>query len=103
MSNYKQHVEEATLHTKLRKRSSEPAILFLLTNTYSLKNLIPVKFSFHTKTTPAQSTESTPVEGSSSEKQEEQRDPMCPSCKKQLNNNVIMFGVYPALSHISYH
>jgi hypothetical protein len=69
-------------------------VLPLLTILCSLKHLIPVQFSFHTSSVSSLSADSTPAQGSSTEKKEDQRDPMCPSCKKELNNNVIMHGAY---------
>jgi Zinc finger, C3HC4 type (RING finger) len=59
----------------------------------SLKNLVSVKFSFHTSAGPSQSVDSTPAEGEgdTSKRKEEQQDPMCPSCKKGFSNSVIMF------------
>lgn len=65
---------------------------------YRLKQLIPVHFSFYTSSAPSRSADSTPAEGSSSDKKEDQQNPMCPSCKKELNNNVIMHGAYPKVS-----
>ncbi|KZP17370.1 hypothetical protein FIBSPDRAFT_865040 [Athelia psychrophila] len=66
----------------------------------ALKNLIPVEFTFYTSTTPSQSANSTPVDASSSDKKNDQQDPVCPSCKKQLNNNVIMFVAKPC-AHVT--
>ncbi|KAF7967512.1 hypothetical protein HWV62_41430 [Athelia sp. TMB] len=60
----------------------------------ALKSLIPIEFTLYTST-PSQSTSSTPVEGAPLDKKNEQQDPMCPSCKKQLNNNVIIFVAKP--------
>ena len=64
---------------------------------YSLKALIPVKFSFHTSLVP-RSSDSTPVEAESSKKKEDQQDPVCPSCKKGLSNNVLMFCAFLCVS-----
>jgi nitric oxide synthase-interacting protein len=67
-----------------------------------LKHLVPVHFSFHTSSAPARSEDSTPAEGSSIGKKEDQQGPICPSCKKELNNNVIMHGVYLKASAVIY-
>src|ERR1700722_10445524 len=72
--------------------------ILLLIILFSLKNLIPVQFSFHTSSTPSRTTNVTLAEGSSTDKTEDQQNPMCPSCKKELNNNVIMHSVYPTCS-----
>jgi nitric oxide synthase-interacting protein len=66
----------------------------------ALKNLVPVQFTFHASSAPSRSTDSTPAEGSSKDKKEDQQDPMCPSCKKELNNNVIMFLMKPC-AHVT--
>jgi len=66
----------------------------------ALKHLIPVRFSFHTSSAPSRSADSTPAEGSSTEKKEDRQDPICPSCKKELNNNVIMHVMKPC-AHIT--
>lgn len=69
---------------------------------FRLKNLIPVKFSFHTSSGPSQSIDSTPPQGGEPKvKKEEQQDPICPSCKKDLSNNVLMFGTHPSICFVS--
>ncbi|KAF8064971.1 hypothetical protein FPV67DRAFT_1419013 [Lyophyllum atratum] len=61
----------------------------------ALKNLIPVKFTYHNATAgPSRSTESTPGSVDEKSKQEEP-EPMCPSCKKHLSNSVLMFAMKP--------
>ncbi|KAK7047227.1 hypothetical protein VNI00_006893 [Paramarasmius palmivorus] len=60
----------------------------------ALKNLVPVQFTLYTSNGPAASSaNSTPVEGSSSTAKEEPHK-MCPSCKKQLSNNTIIFCMF---------
>jgi len=61
----------------------------------ALKHLIPVHFTFHASSTSSRSEDSTPAETSSAGKKDDQQDPMCPSCKKELNNNVIMYAMKP--------
>ncbi|KAF8639223.1 hypothetical protein AX17_001708 [Amanita inopinata Kibby_2008] len=59
-----------------------------------LKNLFTVLFTlFENSSTSSKSTESTPVEGSS--KAKEEAEPMCPSCKKRLSNNLLVFAMKP--------
>lgn len=56
----------------------------------SLKNLTPVVFS-KLSSGPSRSTDSTPVEGAG---KEEEEDKVCPSCKKKLSNNTLLFRAY---------
>lgn len=55
----------------------------------SLKNLAAVNFTLlpSASSSSAKSAESTPTTSKSSE----EGDPMCPSCKKQLSNNTLIF------------
>lgn len=54
----------------------------------SLKNLIAVNFTLLSSgPSSSKSTESTPT----TSKSNEEGDPMCPSCKKQLSNNTLIF------------
>ncbi|KAK1234570.1 hypothetical protein PQX77_002227 [Marasmius sp. AFHP31] len=66
----------------------------------ALKNLVPVQFTlFSSNGRPATIAESTPGEGSSSSKKDEST-PMCPSCKKQLSNSILMFLMKPC-AHVT--
>ncbi|KAI0049506.1 hypothetical protein FA95DRAFT_1556798 [Auriscalpium vulgare] len=66
----------------------------------SLKGLIPVQFTLQGPS-PTASASSTPanVEPSKSSREEE-REPMCPSCKKSLSNSVRIFLMKPC-SHVT--
>ncbi|KAF9261527.1 hypothetical protein L218DRAFT_930747 [Marasmius fiardii PR-910] len=68
----------------------------------ALKNLVPVQFTLYTSNGHvASSVESTPAEGSSgSSVKKEEPKPMCPSCKKHLSNNILMFLMKPC-SHVT--
>ncbi|KAF8961809.1 hypothetical protein BDZ97DRAFT_1663530 [Flammula alnicola] len=56
----------------------------------SMKNLIPVKFTFYTPSSSSATTSnSTPTDESKPKK--EDPEPMCPSCKKRLSNSVLLF------------
>jgi len=76
-------------------------IYVLLIFSLSLKNLIPVKFSFYVSSGPSRSSDSTPVDGDESKAKKEEQDPMCPSCKKGFSNNVLMFREVTSSSLIS--
>lgn len=56
----------------------------------TLKSLTPVVFSKLPASGPSKSVESTPVEGNV---REEDADTICPSCKKKLSNNTLLFRV----------
>ena len=65
-------------------------------NYYRRKNLIPVNFTFDTSSNKlSSSVSSTPATSSSSDakpkKSDEPLNAMCPSCKKELSNNTLMF------------
>ncbi|KIL66056.1 hypothetical protein M378DRAFT_186154 [Amanita muscaria Koide BX008] len=65
------------------------------TSTFSLKNLFSVKFTiFETNASSSKLSESTPAEGSAS-KVKEDGEPMCPSCKKRLSNNSLIYVMKP--------
>ncbi|KAF5357337.1 hypothetical protein D9758_005942 [Tetrapyrgos nigripes] len=65
------------------------------THQLALKNLIPVNFTMYTPTAGSSaSAESTPTEGNTNSKKEDVQ-PMCPSCKKALSNNTLMFIMKP--------
>ncbi|KZT26155.1 hypothetical protein NEOLEDRAFT_273488 [Neolentinus lepideus HHB14362 ss-1] len=70
-------------------RSGEPR------HSLSLKNLIPVQFTFMQNKSSAQSVVSTPTSTTSTEtskpKREDNPDPICPSCKRILSNSIIMY------------
>ncbi|KAH6891791.1 hypothetical protein BKA70DRAFT_1162530 [Coprinopsis sp. MPI-PUGE-AT-0042] len=60
----------------------------------TLKSLVPVNFTVWSQSAAsAQSPESTPGEASTSKPEE--ADPMCPSCKKKLSNNTLLFLAKP--------
>ncbi|TFY74105.1 hypothetical protein EWM64_g9908 [Hericium alpestre] len=65
----------------------------------SLKNLIPVNFTL-SPSGPSRSAESTPAEGDSKSRHEEEANPICPSCKKGLSNSVRIFVAKPC-SHVT--
>ncbi|KAG7090545.1 hypothetical protein E1B28_009654 [Marasmius oreades] len=66
----------------------------------ALKHLVPVQFTLYTSNGHAASSiESTPAEGSSPIRKEEPQ-PMCPSCKKHLSNNLHIFLMKPC-SHVT--
>ncbi|TFY64579.1 hypothetical protein EVG20_g5892, partial [Dentipellis fragilis] len=74
-------------------RASKPA------HPLALKNLIPVEFTM-LSAGPSRSGESIPAEGDSKPKREEEQNPMCPSCKKELSNSVRIFLTKPC-SHVT--
>lgn len=57
-----------------------------------LKGLIPVNFTWQPQSSRSQSTNSTPADDSASNLKDEERDAMCPSCKKALSNSVRIYG-----------
>lgn len=59
----------------------------------ALKNLFSVKFTIF-ETNSSKPSESTPAEGSAS-KVKEDGEPMCPSCKKRLSNNSLIYVMKP--------
>ncbi|TFK86213.1 hypothetical protein K466DRAFT_493239 [Polyporus arcularius HHB13444] len=67
------------------------------------KNLIPVKWSFDMSCRPAKSVESTPATDGGAQSPEpkpkalkdDERQPICPSCKKELSNNTLMHLMKP--------
>ncbi|KAF8664349.1 hypothetical protein AX14_006741 [Amanita brunnescens Koide BX004] len=63
------------------------------------KNLFDVKFTLYDSNTASSSksaaAESTSAEGSNSSKAKEDAEPMCPSCKKRLSNNILIFVMKP--------
>ncbi|KNZ79284.1 Nitric oxide synthase-interacting like protein [Termitomyces sp. J132] len=66
----------------------------------ALKHLIPVKFSYHDPNSgPSRSMASTPAE-SEEKTRKEDSEPMCPSCKKHLSNNILMFVMKPC-AHVT--
>jgi len=59
-----------------------------------LKNLVPVKFTLWSASAgAAQSPDSTPSQAAPG--RSEDPDPMCPSCKKKLSNNTLLFLAKP--------
>ncbi|KAH8997922.1 hypothetical protein EDB92DRAFT_2024754 [Lactarius akahatsu] len=66
----------------------------------ALKNLIAVNFTWQPHSSRSQSTDSTPVNGSAPEQKDEERDAMCPSCKKGLSNSVRIY-VLKSCSHVT--
>ncbi|TFK73156.1 hypothetical protein BDN72DRAFT_762107 [Pluteus cervinus] len=63
----------------------------------ALKNLVPVKFTMYNSAGPSKSAESTPGDGEKVAKEE--FEAMCPSCKKKLSNNLLLFLMKPC-SHV---
>ncbi|TFK52908.1 hypothetical protein OE88DRAFT_1627381 [Heliocybe sulcata] len=78
-------------------RGGEPAHFL------SLKNLVPVQFTFLPSKSSAQSVTSTPASTTSTDtskpKSDDNSDPICPSCKKTFSNSIIMFLMKPC-SHV---
>lgn len=79
-------------------RGGEPA------HPLSLKNLVPVQFTFLERKSTAQSVASTPaststVSDNAKPKGEDNAEAICPSCKKTLSNSIIMFLMKPC-SHV---
>ncbi|KAH9022161.1 hypothetical protein EDB85DRAFT_1997073 [Lactarius pseudohatsudake] len=66
----------------------------------ALKNLIAVNFTWQPHSSRSQSTDSTPVNGGAPEQKDEERDAMCPSCKKGLSNSVRIY-VLKSCSHVT--
>jgi nitric oxide synthase-interacting protein len=63
---------------------------------FRLKTLIPVNFTtWESRSSRSQSTNSTPAEDGASNLKDEERDAMCPSCKKGLSNSVRIYGTSP--------
>ncbi|KAF8635633.1 hypothetical protein AX15_000270 [Amanita polypyramis BW_CC] len=61
----------------------------------SLKNLFSIKFTFFgSNATSLGSAESTPVDENSLKAKDEE-EPICPSCKKRLSNNILAFVTKP--------
>ncbi|KAF8902559.1 hypothetical protein CPB84DRAFT_1707514 [Gymnopilus junonius] len=56
----------------------------------SIKNLVPVKFTFWTPAASSSSSTSTPTSENSASKKED-AEPMCPSCKRRLSNSVLLY------------
>ncbi|KAK0458737.1 uncharacterized protein EV420DRAFT_1620503 [Desarmillaria tabescens] len=73
-----QTVKDVKLQTTCR--GGNPA------HSIALKNLIPVKFIFYSKTKSA---------GSETAGKNDESQPMCPSCKKILSNSMLMFLMKP--------
>ncbi|ESK86223.1 nitric oxide synthase-interacting protein [Moniliophthora roreri MCA 2997] len=67
----------------------------------ALKNLVPVQFTLYTSSNglAASSADSTPAEGSTASNKEDPHK-MCPSCKKQLSNNTLIFLMKPC-AHVT--
>ena len=111
MSRSKQHVVLGLLPTHLRAAYSPLLMLTASYTTGRLKNMFSISFTFFDSNASSKPPESVPSEGNSS-KVKEDGDPMCPSCKKRLSNNTIIFGnvfttslgrpAADALSQISY-
>lgn len=58
----------------------------------SMKNLIPVHFTFYTS-----SSTSATTSPASEESKKEESEPICPSCKKHLSNSSLLFRACPTL------
>ncbi|KXN87901.1 Nitric oxide synthase-interacting protein [Leucoagaricus sp. SymC.cos] len=65
----------------------------------SLKSLSPVKFTFYDRSSRGGGYEMSPPAGSEADasavSSREDQDPICPSCKKQLSNNILLFMMKP--------
>jgi nitric oxide synthase-interacting protein len=59
---------------------------------FRLKNLIPVNFTWLSRSSGSLSTNTTPAEDGASNLKDEERDALCPSCKKALSNSVRIYG-----------
>jgi len=66
----------------------------------ALKTLIPVNFSLLPHSSRSQSTDSSPVGDGASKLKDEERDAMCPSCKKGLSNSLRIY-VMKGCSHVT--
>jgi len=64
----------------------------------ALKNLIPVNFAWQPQ--PSRSQSSTAGDEGASKLKDEDRDAMCPSCKKALSNSMRIY-VMKACSHVT--
>jgi nitric oxide synthase-interacting protein len=73
-------------------RSTRIFTTSLLIPPFRLKTLVPVNFTFQPKSSRSQSTNSTPADDGASNLKGEERDTMCPSCKKDLSNSVRIYG-----------
>ena len=73
-------------------RSTQIYTINLLIPPFRLKSLIPVNFTWLPRSSGSQSTNSTPVDDGASNLKDEERDAMCPSCKKALSNSVRIYG-----------
>ncbi|KAF5363439.1 hypothetical protein D9756_000835 [Leucocoprinus leucothites] len=69
------------------------------THSLSLKSLSPVKFTFHESSSRRGGPNLSPPTGLEADiltaATKEDQDPMCPSCKKQLSNNIFLFIMKP--------
>lgn len=92
-------LNDIKLHTTCR--ASKPA------HPLALKHLTPVKFTFYTTSSSSRPSEASPsagaADGETAVKSEapnkEESEAMCPSCKKKLSNNTLMFLMKPC-SHV---
>ncbi|KAH9993328.1 hypothetical protein BJV74DRAFT_833540 [Russula compacta] len=66
----------------------------------ALKNLIPVNFTWLPQSSRSKTTDSTPTDDDASKPKDEERDAICPSCKKSLSNSVRIY-VMKACSHVT--
>jgi len=66
----------------------------------ALKTLIPVNFTLLPQSSQSQSKDSTPADDGASKLKDEERDPMCPSCKKALSNSLRIY-VMKGCSHVT--
>ncbi|PPR03374.1 hypothetical protein CVT24_012499 [Panaeolus cyanescens] len=58
----------------------------------ALKGLIPIHFTMYTASSPPTgSANSTPSTSTSTTTKQAEGEPMCPSCKKRLSNNILLF------------
>jgi nitric oxide synthase-interacting protein len=79
-------------HPIVYVRSTRLYTISLLIPPFRLKNLTPVNFTWLPQSSRSQSTNSTPADAGASKLKDEERDAMCPSCKKALSNSLRIYG-----------
>ncbi|KAI0305106.1 hypothetical protein B0F90DRAFT_1701358 [Multifurca ochricompacta] len=65
-----------------------------------LKNLIPVNFTWQSQSSLSQSADTTPAGGGVFKQKDEEKNAVCPSCKKALSNSVRIY-VMKTCSHVT--
>jgi nitric oxide synthase-interacting protein len=79
-------------HPILYARGARIYTISLLIPPFRLKTLIPVNFTWQPQSSRSESTNSTPADDGASNLKGEERDAMCPSCKKTLSNSLQIYG-----------